>query len=125
MTLEQLLAAHPWPVEHAAAPRLEWLWNFELPLSREQLWPLLADTSRLNRALGLGEMKFEDRGGVRHGSSRQGGVQHAWVEVPWNWVAGEWIESVRLYEKGFSRSEERRVGKECRRLCRSRWSPYH
>jgi phosphoribosylformylglycinamidine synthase len=24
-----------------------------------------------------------------------------------------------------SRSEERRVGKECRRLCRSRWSPYH
>ena len=23
------------------------------------------------------------------------------------------------------RSEERRVGKECVRLCRSRWSPYH
>ena len=25
----------------------------------------------------------------------------------------------------FIRSEERRVGKECLRLCRSRWSPYH
>ena len=24
-----------------------------------------------------------------------------------------------------NRSEERRVGKECLRLCRSRWSPYH
>ena len=24
-----------------------------------------------------------------------------------------------------TRSEERRVGKECFRLCRSRWSPYH
>ena len=24
-----------------------------------------------------------------------------------------------------SRSEERRVGKECSELCRSRWSPYH
>ena len=23
------------------------------------------------------------------------------------------------------RSEERRVGKECSLLCRSRWSPYH
>ena len=23
------------------------------------------------------------------------------------------------------RSEERRVGKDCLRLCRSRWSPYH
>ena len=44
----------------------------------------------------------------------------------------------RLEEKGFvtvtkegktnvyrARSEERRVGKECLRLCRSRWSPYH
>ena len=26
---------------------------------------------------------------------------------------------------GFSRSEERRVGKECVTTCRSRWSPYH
>ena len=25
----------------------------------------------------------------------------------------------------FGRSEERRVGKECRIGCRSRWSPYH
>jgi LysR family hydrogen peroxide-inducible transcriptional activator len=27
--------------------------------------------------------------------------------------------------QALTRSEERRVGKECRRLCRSRWSPYH
>src|SRR5213075_3368113 len=26
---------------------------------------------------------------------------------------------------GAQRSEERRVGKECALLCRSRWSPYH
>ena len=25
----------------------------------------------------------------------------------------------------WSRSEERRVGKECQSVCRSRWSPYH
>ena len=25
----------------------------------------------------------------------------------------------------YNRSEERRVGKECVFLCRSRWSPYH
>ena len=25
----------------------------------------------------------------------------------------------------FERSEERRVGKECASMCRSRWSPYH
>ena len=28
-------------------------------------------------------------------------------------------------DRGEGRSEERRVGKECLRLCRSRWSPYH
>ena len=27
--------------------------------------------------------------------------------------------------QALQRSEERRVGKECVRLCRSRWSPYH
>jgi putative cardiolipin synthase len=31
----------------------------------------------------------------------------------------------KLYIADNQRSEERRVGKECRRLCRSRWSPYH
>jgi 3-methyl-2-oxobutanoate hydroxymethyltransferase len=30
-----------------------------------------------------------------------------------------------LVGDSLGRSEERRVGKECRRLCRSRWSPYH
>ena len=29
------------------------------------------------------------------------------------------------YNFASQRSEERRVGKECRLLCRSRWSPYH
>ena len=36
--------------------------------------------------------------------------------------AGKTTVSVNL---ACERSEERRVGKECLRLCRSRWSPYH
>jgi UDPglucose 6-dehydrogenase len=34
-------------------------------------------------------------------------------------------KSVEAVIRDVMRSEERRVGKECRRLCRSRWSPYH
>ena len=34
-------------------------------------------------------------------------------------------ELVDLGERRLDRSEERRVGKECRIRCRSRWSPYH
>ena len=34
--------------------------------------------------------------------------------------------SINDVEKGAKQDrEERRVGKECLRLCRSRWSPYH
>ena len=32
---------------------------------------------------------------------------------------------VPLDVRAVSRSEERRVGKECWHVCRSRWSPYH
>ena len=39
------------------------------------------------------------------------------------------IKSIRLKNEGMlldkTRSEERRVGKECASMCRSRWSPYH
>ena len=37
---------------------------------------------------------------------------------------GKWLV-LYSYPKDFTRSEERRVGKECSELCRSRWSPYH
>ena len=35
------------------------------------------------------------------------------------WAGIAYSQNVKM------RSEERRVGKECLRLCRSRWSPYH
>src|SRR3546814_10982124 len=41
---------------------------------------------------------------------------------------GEVIERIykeRVTVRGYGRSEERRVGKECVSTCRSRWSPYH
>src|SRR3546814_18340797 len=35
------------------------------------------------------------------------------------------VTLLRLRDRHGVRSEERRVGKECVRTCRSRWSPYH
>ena len=37
------------------------------------------------------------------------------------WITGRQIEAARIAVTRYMRSEERRVGKECR----SRWSPYH
>ena len=48
------------------------------------------------------------------------------AEVELNAVKVEQAEAAEAGAKAnLQRSEERRVGKECRRLCRSRWSPYH
>jgi class 3 adenylate cyclase len=103
LTLTELLAQHPWPVEHGGARRVERLWTFDIPLPADEVWSIVADSSRMNRALGLPAMKFEDRGDVRWGTSRTGGLRHVWIEVPWSWVAGQWLSSVRLYDRGFSR----------------------
>src|SRR3546814_16228434 len=39
--------------------------------------------------------------------------------------ASEMVGYTSLFDNFLTRSEERRVGKECVSTCRSRWSPYH
>ena len=101
LTIAKLLELHPFPAEHAKRKRIERLWVFDLPGTPAALWPFISDTSRMNRALGTAEMKFGEKNGVRHGSSKAGGVTHEWLEVPWNWVAEQWLTSTRIYERGF------------------------
>src|SRR3546814_8472440 len=47
------------------------------------------------------------------------GSKNPWTDEQWS--------KLYLHESNTNakRSEERRVGKECVRTCRSRWSPYH
>ena len=40
-------------------------------------------------------------------------------------IQGDEVMSCKTHVGYLHRSEERRVGKECALLCRSRWSPYH
>ena len=101
LTVAQLLELHPFPEEFAKHKRIERLWVFDLPGTPAALWPFISDTSRMNRALGTAPMTFVEKDGRRHGSSKAGGVQHEWVEVPWNWVAEQWLTSTRIYERGF------------------------
>lgn len=101
LTVAKLLELHPWPSEWASANKIERLWSFDVAGDPEALWPHISDTSRMNRALGTAEMTFTEKDGKRHGKARPGGVQHEWVEVPWNWVANQWLTSLRIYSKGF------------------------
>jgi class 3 adenylate cyclase len=101
LSIEQLLALHPFPDDYAKLKRIERLWVFDLPGTPAALWPFISDTSRMNRALGTAEMTFVEKAGKRYGSSKAGGVKHEWLEVPWCWVAEQWLTSTRLYERGF------------------------
>jgi arylsulfatase A-like enzyme len=81
--------------------------------------------------------EFADHGGFWHGTTLYDEVLHVplLIKLPQNRGHGRvqkpWVQSIDLMPSllGWAglqvRSEERRVGKECRRLCRSRWSPYH
>jgi class 3 adenylate cyclase len=104
LTIEQLLAQHPWPAPWGGEKRIDKLWIHDLPGTPEALWPFLSDTSRMNRALGTAEMTFVEREGKRYGTAKPGGLRHEWVEVPWNWVANQWLSSLRVYERGFFRA---------------------
>lgn len=101
--LEEFLTLYPWP-EHMLekGKPLQWHWFFDLPGDRDAIWSYISDTSRLNRALGLSEMKFEERDGVMHGESRNGGVQQQWIEEPWDWVAGHSLQNVRVFQRGLA-----------------------
>jgi class 3 adenylate cyclase len=101
LSVAELLALHPYPAQYAQAKRIERLWTFDLPCTPEAIWPHIADTSRMNRALGTAEMLFEERDGKRFGTAKPGGVRHEWCEVPWNWVSNQWLTCTRLYDRGF------------------------
>src|SRR3546814_4239983 len=67
--------------------------------------------------------------------ARVAAAEEAWLERSFIKRGRAFVERLypeaqlrrRLYQYGFTpyRSEERRVGKECVRTCRSRWSPYY
>ena len=55
----------------------------------------------------------------------QAALKREFVEFTNEQNRGGWSKASGNGKIEFTRSEERRVGKECLRLCRSRWSPYH
>ena len=60
----------------------------------------------------------------QHGSDI--GLPAGWGGTPALLLDGAYGALIAKMGEGWStRSEERRVGKECAGLCRSRWSPYH
>ena len=103
-SLEKFLKEHPWPTEmlEGGTP-LEFFWEFSLNHPTEKIWPFVADTSRLNRAIGLGVRREEEVDGKLIAHDSVLGFPQEWVEMPWEWVINKEIKVVRNYKKGVAR----------------------
>ncbi|MDF2692448.1 MAG: stkP 5 [Labilithrix sp.] len=91
------------PRRDAAKRRLSWAWR--LRSSPEQLWPFVADTDRLNKAVGLTPVEFTDQtrpdGGVdRTGEIQVLGLQVSWREYPFEWIRHREHSVFRWYTTG-------------------------
>jgi class 3 adenylate cyclase len=78
-------------------------WHFDLPADR--LWPVLADTERLNEAMGLPAYTLDEtpqpNGTVlRHGRGKAAGYTLEWDEKPYEWILNRYFRQSRVFIKG-------------------------
>ncbi len=83
--------------------RRTWTWSFDLP--PHELWPVLADTSRFNEAMGLPAYTLEEtpqpNGTVlRRGRGKAAGFTLEWEEKPYEWIADRHFRQLRIFSKG-------------------------
>ncbi|XXX77484.1 DUF5939 domain-containing protein [Sorangium sp. So ce134] len=94
---------HPWTREtRDLGPPLEWRFSFELEASPEELWPILVDTDRLDRAMKLPLITYAEQDGLLRGASSVLGVAFQWTELPWAWVAEKEMQALRVYDNGIA-----------------------
>ncbi len=84
-------------------PSATWSWTFDLP--PDSLWPVLADTDRLNESLGLPPYVLEEtpqpNGTVlRRGKGTAAGFALEWEEKPYEWIAGRHFRQSREFTRG-------------------------
>jgi len=83
--------------------RRTWTWTFDLPPA--QLWPVLADTNRLNEAMGVPPYTLEetpqpDGTILRRGRVKIAGFPLEWEEKPFEWVTGRHFRQSRVFCRG-------------------------
>ena len=81
---------------------VEYFWSFEVRASRDQVWSILADTSRLNREMGFGPRQQQEIDGQLMVTTKMVGFEQVWIEEPWLWQYGSTMISTRTYQKGLA-----------------------
>ena len=91
------------PRREEAKKHFAWTWTLRSP--PEKLWPLVANTDRFNRAIGLSEVDFVDAAqpdgsSLRIGKMRTLGLNIEWREYPFEWIREREHSVFRSYRAG-------------------------
>lgn len=83
----------------------QYLWQWQLKSSPQQLWPYLADTQRFNQAVGLpviafSEMPLDSGGSQLLGRTGRFGVTVEYEDQPFQWVKNQEFNNRRLFHHG-------------------------
>ncbi|MBY0527561.1 MAG: protein kinase [Gemmataceae bacterium] len=99
------IAVHPRLPVADPAHVIHYDWSWELDATPRQLWPLVSNTERLNRAIGLSAVEFSQQrdaeGGMkRFAQVRKMGMAIQWEEHPFEWVEGRRMGVLREFRAG-------------------------
>ena len=87
---------------HPAVRQFNFQWTLDAPT--QQLWPLVADTDRFNRAIGLPAANFNyDHSGKQFrvfGDAKYNGINVRWREHPFQWICEREMSVLREFESG-------------------------
>ena len=80
-----------------------WTWHFDRPPA--EIWPLLADTARVNEAAKIPKHAITEiaqpDGSVQYfGRVKMGPFDLKWREKPVNWINEQWFEHCRTFSSG-------------------------
>jgi len=82
---------------------IDFLWRYDFAMTPAEIWPHIADTSRLNQAIGLGQRQHKEVDGVVYVTDALLGLTQEWIEEPWEWVAGNYFYIRRRFSRGCGR----------------------
>lgn len=99
------VALRPVMPPHDAARVVSGQMTWNLNATPEALWPYVANTERLNRAIGLPPVSYrserDPRGALRRfGTIRLAGFSMTWEEHPFEWIEGRRMSVLREFESG-------------------------
>ena len=99
------IESHPRMPEHDPSAVWQKTRTWNLKSRPEQLWPLVSNTDRVNRAVGLPAVQYRtERDAVaglrKFGSFRLGGITVSWEEHPFEWIHNHRMGILREFDGG-------------------------